>query len=148
MRLADLAHDARSRVLPRHPSGSRIEVVDLGDLEVAVHDAQMTQVLANLLGNAIQAIPKDREARIAVKIGPGAPGMARIEVTDNGVGMEPDVVQRVFDPFFSTREVGKGMGLGLSVCHSIVEAHGGTITVRSEPGKGSTFTVELPVAGA
>jgi signal transduction histidine kinase len=60
--------------------------------------------------------------------------------------MEPEVLARVFDPFFTTRRVGEGTGLGLPICHSIVTAHGGTITATSEPGKGSTFRVELPAA--
>jgi len=57
-------------------------------------------------------------------------------------------MERVFDPFFSTREVGQGTGLGLPVCHSIVAAHGGTITATSEVGRGTTFRVELPAAPA
>jgi signal transduction histidine kinase len=60
--------------------------------------------------------------------------------------MAPEVLARVFDPFFSTREPGQGMGLGLSVSHAIVAEHGGTITATSEVGKGSTFRVELPAA--
>jgi signal transduction histidine kinase len=72
--------------------------------------------------------------------------MARLEVPDHGVRIAPRIQGRVVDLFFTTCEVGKGMGLGLSICHSIVTAHGGTLTVESEVGKGSTFRVELPAA--
>lgn len=67
----------------------------------------------------------------------------RIDVPDGGAGTEPEVRPRMFDPFFTPRKVGQGTGLGL---HSIVAAHGGTLTVTSRPGEGSTFRVELPVA--
>jgi signal transduction histidine kinase len=74
--------------------------------------------------------------------------MSRLDVIDRGVGIDSAIRDRVFDPFFTTRQVGegKGMGLGLSICHSIVTRHGGTLTVESEVGKGSTFRVELPAA--
>ncbi len=68
-------------------------------------------------------------------------------MADDGVGMAPEVMARVFDPFFSTRRTGEGAGLGLSMAHSVVKALGGSISVRSAPGKGATFRVELPVAG-
>jgi signal transduction histidine kinase len=68
-----------------------------------------------------------------------------VEVVDDGVGISPAVIDRIFDPFFTTRAVGegRGSGLGLSICRSIVEAHGGTITVESEVGRGSTLRVDL-----
>jgi signal transduction histidine kinase len=66
-------------------------------------------------------------------------------VTDDGSGIAPDLLKRIFDPFFTTRRVGQGTGLGLPICHSIVTAHGGTITAVSRPGDGSTFRVEIPV---
>ena len=72
----------------------------------------------------------------------------RLEVADDGTGMTPEVTEHLFEPFFTTREPGQGTGLGLAISHAIVTAHGGTFTVESEVGKGSTFRVELPVAPA
>jgi signal transduction histidine kinase len=74
--------------------------------------------------------------------------MARLEVIDHGTGIAPNTMERIFEPFFTTGDVGTGMGLGLAVSHAIVMAHGGTLTVESEVGKGSTFRMELPAAPA
>jgi len=68
-----------------------------------------------------------------------------IKVSDTGPGIPKDVLAKIFDPFFTTKEVGKGTGLGLSISYSIVEKLGGTITVDSEMGQGTTFTISLPV---
>ena len=67
-----------------------------------------------------------------------------MEVTDSGAGIPPEVLPRIFEPFFTTKPVGKGTGLGLSICRSILQAHGGEIEVRSQVGRGTTFTVLLP----
>lgn len=76
-----------------------------------------------------------------------APGRYLVlSVRDTGVGMEREILDRIFDPFFTTRSTGEGSGMGLSVVHGIVRSHGGFITVRSEPGKGSEFLVHLPAA--
>jgi two-component system NtrC family sensor kinase len=125
--------------------GVTIRVEAEGAPEVLAAEGQLEQVVTNLVTNGSLAIPAGRQGEITVRIGPGTPGMARLEVEDDGTGIAPDSLVRIFDPFFTTRDVGKGMGLGLSICHAIVTAHGGTITVRSTPGKGSTFRVELPV---
>ena len=69
---------------------------------------------------------------------------ARLSVADTGVGISPEILDHIFDPFFTTKAAGEGTGLGLSVVHGIVASHGGTITVSSEPGRGSTFAVYLP----
>src|SRR5205085_8171489 len=70
----------------------------------------------------------------------------RVVLQDNGPGIPEQNLSKVFDPFFTTKEVGKGTGLGLSLCYGIVKEHGGAITVRSRPGEGATFVIELPLA--
>jgi len=73
-----------------------------------------------------------------------APGRIRLSVRDTGAGISADLIDKIFDPFFTTKPVGEGTGLGLTICHRIVEEHGGAIDVESEPGKGTTFTIRLP----
>jgi two-component system NtrC family sensor kinase len=70
-----------------------------------------------------------------------------IEIEDTGVGIPTEDMSKVFEPFFTTKEVGKGTGLGLAVCYGIITDHGGRLSVRSSVGKGSTFTIFLPITG-
>jgi signal transduction histidine kinase len=114
--------------------------------EVLASRPQLLQVASHLLSNAAQAATGDRRISVVVRLGPGGPGKVRLEVADDGDGMAPEVLEHAFDPFFTTRPVGKGMGLGLAVGHAIVTAHGGTIAARSAPGRGTTVTLELPAA--
>ena len=104
--------------------------------------SQINQVFLNLITNAAQALPATGGA-ITLSTRDEAGGVA-VEVADNGKGIPADVLPKIFDPFFTTKEVGKGTGLGLSISYKIVEQHGGRITVASEVGKGTTFTVWLP----
>lgn len=117
------------------------------DPDVAVrgnpHDLQ--QVLVNLLLNAIQAMPEGGTIRVEAEV-EADEERVRIVVADTGEGIEPEHVDEIFDPFFTTKEPGRGTGLGLSVSHSIIEQHGGRITVASAPGEGTTFTIRLPTA--
>jgi PAS domain S-box-containing protein len=123
-------------------------VTELADLPpgLVMGSAQrLEQVFLNLLVNAVQALPDGRpenEIRVALR----APSASEVllEVGDNGPGIPDDVRSRIFDPFFTTKPVGLGLGLGLSICHGIVTSHGGTITVESAPGRGSTFRIVLP----
>jgi PAS domain S-box-containing protein len=110
---------------------------------------EVGQVVVNLLVNAAQAIPEGNAARNEVKVTARAvEGRVVIEVSDTGGGIPPALLPRIFDPFFTTKQAGGGAGLGLAICHGIVSAAGGTIHVRSEPGGGAEFRVELPAAAA
>lgn len=112
------------------------------------NESRLGQVFLNLIVNAAQAIPEGRaesnRIRIGTSLGPG--GRVVVEVTDTGSGMPPDVLKRLFAPFFTTKPVGVGTGLGLSICHRIVTALGGEIRAESTLGQGSTFRVFLPPA--
>ncbi|KVC45455.1 histidine kinase [Burkholderia diffusa] len=118
-------------------------VREYGDVpQVECLPSQLNQVFMNLLVNAAQAIP----VRGVITIRTSSDGeQVTIAISDTGTGMTPDVVRRIFDPFFTTKPVGQGTGLGLSVSHGIVERHRGAIDVTSEPGRGTTFCVRLPI---
>jgi PAS domain S-box-containing protein len=124
----------------------RVEVEEVP--EAMASESQIAQVLVNLVDNAALAIPDGRKGEVLIRLGRGLPDMVRLEVSDNGRGIAPQLMERIFEPFFTTRPQGKGTGLGLSICSAIVTAHGGTLTVESEVGKGSTFRVELPAVPA
>lgn len=106
---------------------------------------QINQVFMNLLSNACDAIPKRGNLWLTTR---SDGERVHISIRDDGAGMNAEVASRVFDPFFTTKRVGDGTGLGLAISHGIVAAHGGRIWLESEPGKGTTFHVELPVHAA
>jgi two-component system sensor histidine kinase PhcS len=111
----------------------------------------LTQVLLNLLQNALDALQEkqfDGEVPVVSITGRHENGRSLLIVRDNGIGIPPEIIGKIFDPFFTTKEVGEGMGLGLSICYRIVEASGGRISVRSEPGKLCEFTLDFPVPSA
>jgi PAS domain S-box-containing protein len=128
---------------------ARVEV-NLGELPLVPGEyASLGQAFVNLLLNAAQAIDARREAsplphivRVATFVEAGA---IIIRVSDTGVGIEPRILPRIFDPFFKTHAAGEGSGLGLAIAHNIVRRVGGDIRVSSVPGEGSTFDVVLPV---
>ncbi len=129
--------------LVTHETRGRIEVVKRYEPVPPVigNEGQLDQVFMNLVVNAIQAIPG--EGTITIVLEPRDGGVA-VDVIDDGVGIAEADQLRIFDPFFTTKPVGEGTGLGLSISYSVVDAHGGRLTVRSAPGEGSTFTVWLP----
>ena len=102
----------------------------------------LSQVFMNLFNNAKDAMPEGGKLTIRAR---ATRDSAVIAISDTGVGMEKEVLDKIFDPFFTLKEVGKGSGLGLSTVHGIVKGHGGTISASSEPGKGSTFTLTFPL---
>jgi signal transduction histidine kinase/CheY-like chemotaxis protein len=136
----------------------RVEIADRLPL-VYVDHTRLEDVLINLIQNAENAIAARRNGTATPTIVPARargeilvttrvqsdPDRILVEVFDNGSGLKEEDLPRVFDPFFTTREVGQGTGLGLSVCYGIVREHGGQITARNNPVGGAVFTVELPV---
>lgn len=117
----------------------------LGDLPLISADrGQIRQVLWNLIKNSAEAIEKSGKIEIKTRIssGNGRNG-AEIIVRDNGCGIPPEVTERIFDPFYTSKE--KGTGLGLSIVYNILEAHGASLDVKSKPGEGSIFKITIPV---
>ncbi len=114
---------------------------------IEANGGDLEQILINLLVNAAQSIDKqDSWIKLNVKtLSDGSKQELCIEIADNGCGIEGEMLDRIFEPFFTTKPVGQGTGLGLSICKTLTEHLGGRIEVKSEPGKGSTFTLILPV---
>ena len=131
----------------RHDVSIRSELAD--DLpKVSADRVQLQQVILNLLMNAADAVvaSSDQERLVSVRSEPYDGGGALITVQDSGVGIEPEDAKRIFEAFFTTKA--EGMGMGLSICRSIVEAHGGRITATKAVPCGSVFKVILPEDGA
>jgi two-component system NtrC family sensor kinase len=106
---------------------------------------QLEQVINNLITNALHAMSNGYGPRmLGISTEENSP-FIRVSITDSGCGISPEVMARMFDPFFTTKPVGKGTGLGLSISRTILEEHHGRIWVESEPGKGATFHLELPI---
>jgi two-component system, NtrC family, sensor kinase len=123
--------------------GIELSCVLCPQMPVLAADAgQVTQVLVNLVVNAVQAMPRGGRLTIETQV---QDGHIVCSVEDTGVGMTEEVLDRLFVPFFTTKEVNQGTGLGLPVVHGIVTAHGGTIDVASTPGTGTKFTIRLPL---
>jgi PAS domain S-box-containing protein len=137
------------RVLERYPVPEHLTVsVEISpDLPpVHVDPRQIVQVLGNLVTNACQAMPEQGSLSIKAEgRGDESQPMVSIAVSDTGTGILPENMDKLFVPLFTTKP--RGIGLGLAVCRKLMDANGGRIEVRSEPGKGATFTVHLPVTG-
>lgn len=134
--------------------GSSLHLVTLPGLRavpVLADRTQLEQVLMNLVVNARDAMQGGGTLTIEIGISPAepdAPQRATLVVSDTGVGMPPEVEARVFEPFFTTKPPGQGSGLGLATVHGIVQQSGGTISVASRPGEGTSFTITFPLAPA
>ncbi|MBI5901508.1 MAG: HAMP domain-containing protein [Rhodocyclales bacterium] len=156
--LAPLIEESLRLVRGRIPALVSVDV-DVGSGFVLAGDKQrLQQAIFNLVGNAIDALEGAGELRIAARPARGAyPADAlvfgaddarepriEIEISDNGHGIDAATLPRIFDPFFTTKEVGHGLGLGLFIVYEIVEEHGGSVAVKSLPGKGTSFILRLP----
>jgi signal transduction histidine kinase len=145
----DLSAVARQAVAEAQPGAAAKDITLTLDADVAVplqaDKGRMFRTLENLLSNAIKFTPAGGNARVSVS---HADGVVRLEVADTGIGIAPDDQERLFERFFRTSAVAEqhfpGTGLGLYIAQAIVEAHGGSITIRSEPGKGTSFSIALP----
>ncbi len=155
LNLKETIEAALSLLRPTIPAGT---VIDFQPVEASIlgNQTQVHQVLVNLINNAVDAM--DGEGNINIKISHVAAddpflrqfpdtqtrNYCKIELSDTGHGMDQSTMDRIYEPFFTTREVGKGTGLGLSIVHSIVKEHEGQILVKSQLGHGSTFIVLFP----
>ncbi|WP_224363434.1 sensor histidine kinase [Hyalangium versicolor] len=143
--LRPLVDEAMGVVPPRE--GVRVLNQVPETLPVPVLDReQFRQVLINLVQNAVEAIPLGRSGEVVVRADGGGPEPLRVRVVDDGGGIPPDVLPRIFEPLFTTKK--QGTGLGLSIVATRVQRHGGTLQVVSEPGRGSEFIIQLPPAVA
>ncbi|MGH9324220.1 MAG: two-component system sensor histidine kinase NtrB, partial [Vicinamibacteria bacterium] len=132
--LALIQHELKHNIVVRR---------EYGDVpRIACYPGRMNQVFLNLLNNARQAIPEKGEITIRTFV---RGDRLHIAVSDTGSGIPPEHLRKIFDPGFTTKGVGVGTGLGLSICYQIIRDHRGEIEVASEPGRGATFTVVLPM---
>lgn len=133
-------------IVPQRPDVMLVNCVP-DDLPVPTVDQDMfRQVIANLVQNASEAMPEGRAGKVEVRAEGGGTKDFRIVITDDGAGMPPEVMRRIFQPLYTTKT--KGTGLGLAIVSNIVTRHKGTIGVNSTPGKGTQFTIELPASSA
>jgi signal transduction histidine kinase len=139
--LHELINETLSNI--RVPDSVKVSIIIEDDLDfpkLTVDTALMKRVFINLITNALQAMPDGGDLKIAAK---RMEDSALVSIQDTGVGIPEENMDKIFQPLFSTKA--KGQGLGLSVCKRLVEAHDGSITFKSKVGKGSTFTVEIPL---
>jgi two-component system, NtrC family, sensor kinase len=125
-------------------AGVEVEVVAPNEpAELLADPVQLELALLNLVSNSVDAMASG--GKLTIRLG-RAGDQLRLEVEDTGSGIPPDLLAHIFDPWVTTKEQGKGSGLGLSIARQVIANHGGTIRVHSGPGKGALFTIELPAA--
>jgi two-component system, LuxR family, sensor kinase FixL len=144
--LNELAHRAVSMARASFRGVGRFNVIPMPDLStVRGSRLQIEKVLLNLLGNSVDAMReaglKGRDAGITLRLSVDG-GKARVSVSDLGPGLDPAIAQRIFEPFFSTKA--KGIGMGLTISRALVEAHGGRLWYEAGPGPGATFHFTIP----
>lgn len=156
--LKDMLENVLSLLKPTIPASVSIDLIGVSTDHVILGDqTELHQVIVNLITNAVDAM--DGEGRITIKIAiveaqsdqlaqfpevDRSKNYFQIDITDTGSGMSESTLKRIFEPFFTTKEVGKGTGLGLSTVHAIIKDHLGEITVKSQLGQGTTFSIFLP----
>ena len=143
--VAAMADEALQLFEP-HLRGRKVELrraIEAPLPRVVGNRGRLQQVLMNLLINAADAMPEGGVLTLRVQ---AASGRVRILVEDTGVGIAPEHLEKIYDPFFTTKPRGQGTGLGLSVSYGIVKEHSGTLTAESAPGDGSRFVISLPIA--
>jgi signal transduction histidine kinase len=133
--IADLAPQGAEQGITIERTG------DPGPMEIEADPAQLNMALRAMCRNSLEAIGQNGRIEIALS---RHAHEVQIRVSDNGPGIPPDVRRHIFDPYYSSRQAGRGLGLGLSKCWRIVILHGGRLTVHSKPGHGATFTITLP----
>jgi len=131
-------------ILLRNKYKNRIEIVkDYSEIpQIECFPGQLNQVFMNILSNAIDAIQEKGTISISTS---KSKGLVQVKIKDSGCGIPEHIRAKIFDPFYTTKEVGEGTGLGLSISHGIIEKHNGSLKVSSEPDTGSEFTIILPL---
>jgi len=115
-----------------------------GSYWIAGNHNELEQVMTNIILNARDAIVRaKKDGKICIALSKSG-NQFKVDIEDEGEGIPENILSKIFDPFFTTKDVGKGLGLGLSICHSIIEKHRGRITVRSQVGSGTVFTIAIP----
>ena len=130
--------------LPRTLVESVEKDFGIGLPSAIVDGERLVQAFMAILLNAADAMERGGSVRIRTSPNPARDGEVVVEIADSGVGIAPEALGKIFEPFYTTKPPGKGTGLGLTICYGIVEEQGGRITVESEPGQGTTFRVLLP----
>jgi two-component system NtrC family sensor kinase len=140
-------------VLLRNKTKDLIEVIEDYDPKVGEIDCypgKLNQTFMNILNNGIYAVNEkdyegDEKPTLTIRTEKENSEWVNIYLGDNGIGMDENTKKKIFEPFFTTKDVGEGTGLGMSIVFKIIERHGGSLTVNSEPGKGTEFKISLPV---
>jgi signal transduction histidine kinase len=129
------------------PPSKRVVAIEIADepSDFVTDPGLLRQIIINLLSNAFDAIARDGHVTVSAQV---KGETVSIAVTDTGAGISPEDLRSIFEPFYTTKGRGKGTGLGLAICRELSKALGGSIEVESTPGKGSTFTVHLPLHAA
>ncbi len=143
-KLSDILVETRNMVAENIPPDITLRTEIREDGTIVVDRQRIQQVLINLINNAVQALGGSGKITVSGSVF-REKGEVEISVVDNGPGIPKELQDKIFDPFFSTKDVGEGSGLGLSITHEIVTKHQGRIYVESEPGKGAAFIIRIPV---